>query len=90
FYAFAGTCLLVGLRQKGERYELLGKVALGIGMSMPFIFYANDAGWNVHAMMGPASVSPRRCLRIDSVLHHENRDVIRLLRAFCPGCHIVT
>ena len=52
FYAFAGTCLFVGLRQKGEHYGLLAKVALGIGMSMSIIFFANDAGWNVRAMMG--------------------------------------
>lgn len=52
FYAFAGTCLFVGFRQKGERYDLLSKVALGIGVSMPLVFYANDAGWNVRAMMG--------------------------------------
>ena len=47
FYAFAGTCLFVGLRQKGDRYKLLSGVALGIGISMPLIFYTNDAGWDV-------------------------------------------
>lgn len=52
FYPFAGTCLFVGLRQKGERYDLLSKVTLGIGISMPLIFYTNDAGWNIRAMMG--------------------------------------